>query len=402
MKLSEKTGNRPDLAASQNELSFQFRRRKEFDKAFDLSGKAVSNFLASGMPFHAMNALINQSTMYIVLRNYKTALETLAKATRLSPLWKNPNLYMRIYGLYSNVYRSLGDYKSAYEFEIICSSLQVEFFKNRINSQINEQSARFDLFVKEQKIREQQKKNEYNHRQIIFLVIISVALTLIFIFSLFYFRLRRQGAMKQKLIEAVVETETNERRRIARDLHDGLGPVLSAINHYFQAFLDAKPGTREAIQSRLQSVISEAIDEVSRISHNISPHVLEKHGLMTALNNLFAPLVAGGRYEIHFNFGIVEKLDPKIELTIYRCITELLNNTMKHAEATEITLRIRPEGDRLLIHYSDNGKGFIPAAGKKDGMGLSNITNRVESIGGTVLVLSSPNAGVAFNISLPV
>ncbi|MEI7663601.1 MAG: histidine kinase, partial [Bacteroidota bacterium] len=314
MELSKRTGNMRDLATSQNELSYQYILGKNYDKALDLAQQSVSNFLAAGLPFQAMNSLINLGNLYISKKDYHSALETLDNATRLSPLWKNRNLYMRIYQLYAIAFAGMGKFRDAYEFQNLFNLLRSEFYRDRMNSQIIEQSARYDLFVKEQKIREEQKKNEFNHRQIILLVIISITLTLAFVFSLFYFRLRRQGVLKQKLIEAVVETENNERRCIARDLHDGLGPVLSAINHYFQAFLDAKPENREAIGNRLQIVISEAIDEVSRISHNISPHVLEKHGLMTALNNLLAPLMANEKYEISFISKFEERLDPKIEL----------------------------------------------------------------------------------------
>jgi DNA-binding NarL/FixJ family response regulator len=146
--------------------------------------------------------------------------------------------------------------------------------------------------------------------------------------------------------------------------------------------VDAKPENREGIQARLQTVISEAIDEVSRISHNISPHVLEKHGLMTALNNLMAPLTAHGRYEVEFITALEQQPDPKTALTVYRCISELLNNTMKHADASRITLEIKAAGSHLLIRYADNGKGFDTARAKKTGMGLHNIHNRVESSGG--------------------
>ena len=401
MELSGRIGDKRDLAASQNELSYQYIRQKKYDKAFDLSRQSVTNFLAAGMTFHAMNSLINLSNLYIGKKDYHAALGSLEEATRLSPLWENRNLYMRIYGQYAIVNSATGNFKDAYEFQNLGDLLKGEFYRDRMNNQIIEQSARYDLFVKEQKIREEQKKNEFNHRQIILLIIISITLTLAFVFSLFYFRLRRQGALKQKLIEAVVETENNERRRIARDLHDGLGPVLSAINHYFQAFLDAKPEHSAAIRDRLQMVISEAIDEVSRISHNISPHVLEKHGLMTALNNLLAPLMANEKYEISFIAGFEERLDPKIELAVYRCITELINNTLKHAEATRISLDIGRRDGKLAIRYSDNGKGFTASSGQRVGQGIPNITNRVESFGGTLSVVSSPNAGISVDIIIP-
>lgn len=402
IELSKKTGDMCDLATSQNELSYQYILCKNYDKALDLSQKSVSNFLAAGLPFHAMNSLINQGNIYIRKKNYHSALESLDQSTRLSPLWKNRNLYMRIYEMYAIAFAGLGKYRDAYEFQNLYHLLRSEFYRDRMNDQIVEQSARYDSFIKDQKIREEQKKNEFNHRQIILLIILSIALTLAFIFSLFYFRLRRQGALKQKLIEAVVETENNERRRIARDLHDGLGPVLSAINHYFQAFLDAKPENRESIRNRLQMVISEAIDEVSRISHNISPHVLEKYGLIAALNNLLAPLIASEKYEIIFSSGFNERLDPKIELAVYRCITELINNTLKHAEATKISLDIGKSDGRLGILYTDNGKGFVASPGKRVGQGIPNITNRVESFGGTLSVVSSLNAGISVEISIPV
>ena len=401
MELSGRIGDKRDLAASQNELSLQYIQRKKYDKALDLSQKSVSNFLAAGMPFHAMNSLINLSNLYIGKKDYHAAFGSLEEATRLSPLWENRNLYMRIYQQYAIVNSAIGNFKDAYGFQNLFNLLRSEFYRDRMNSQILEQSARYDLFVKEQKIREEQKKNEFNHRQIILLILISIALTLAFVFSLFYFKLKRQGELKQQLIEAVVETENNERRRIARDLHDGLGPVLSAINHYFQAFLDAKPENREAIRNRLQMVISEAIDEVSRISHNISPHVLEKHGLITALNNLLAPLMANEKYEISFNSGFDERLDPKIELAVYRCITELITNTLKHAEATKISLAIGRKDGKLTIWYTVNGKGFTTSSGKRVGQGIPNITNRVESFGGTLLVVSSPNAGISVDITMP-
>ncbi len=401
MELSERIGDKRNLAASQNELSFQYIRRRKFDQALELSQQSVSNFLAAGMPFQAMNSLINLSNLYIGKKDYRSALESLDRATRLSSLQENRNLYMRIYGQYATVLAATGNFREAYEYQDKCNLLLSAFYKDRMNNQIIEQSARYDLFVKEQRIREEQKKNEYSHRQIILLIIISVTLTLAFVFSLFYYRLRREGALKQKLIEAVVETENNERRRIARDLHDGLGPVLSAINHYFQAFLDAKPENREAIRNRLQMVISEAIDEVSRISHNISPHVLEKHGLLTALNNLLAPLMANEMYEISFTSDFDNSVDPKIELAVYRSISELINNTLKHAEATRITLDIGRTDGKLEIRYSDNGKGFTASPGKHLGQGIPNITSRVESFGGTLSVISSPNAGISVDIKIP-
>jgi signal transduction histidine kinase len=225
--LAEKTGNKPDLAAAQNELSFQYTRRQDYNRALDLSHQAVSNFLAAGMHFQAMNVLINQSNIYVKKRDFRAAAGSLARATSLAPVWENRNLYMRIYLQYSTLYTAMDDCREAYGFLQLYLNLQNDFFKDRMNIQIVEQSARYDLFVKEQKIREEQKKNEYTRRQILLLAILTAVITLAFFVTYFYFRLSRKGAIRQKLVSAVLETETNERRRIARDLHDGIGPLLS-------------------------------------------------------------------------------------------------------------------------------------------------------------------------------
>ncbi|TSA27056.1 MAG: sensor histidine kinase [Bacteroidetes bacterium] len=400
--LSEKIDSKPNLAASQNELSFQFLRKKEYDKALDLSVKSVGNFIEAGKPFHAMNALINQSKIFFSKRDDASALRVIEEAMDMSGIEQNRNLYMRLYSQLATIHQLMGEYKEAFGLLQMGYQLQSDFFKDRIDRQINEQSAKYDLLTKEQKIKEEKEKNESRRRELLLLVIITVSLLVAFIVSLFYFRLKRQGAIRQKLIEAVAETETQERKRIARDLHDGLGPVLSAINHYFQAFLDAKPGEREAIQRRLQQVISDAIDEVSRISHNISPLLLENHGLITALNNFIAPLSKNSRITIRSISNLPERFDLKKELTVYRCITELLNNSMKHAGATQITVNITSREKMLYVSYSDNGKGFDPGLKKSAGMGLYNIQHRIESFGGMLVIESAPGKGVNVSIELPI
>lgn len=401
LAIALKTGDKPALATAQNELSLQYMLRKEYPKALELSKKSITGFQEAGMPYNAMNALVVQSNIYLKTGEFSNALGALNEATKLAPFHENRNLYMRIYRQYANVYAAKGQFKEAYEFQLLCNKLQNDFFSDRMNNQIVEQSARFDLFVKEQQLREEQKKNEFIHKQFILLVILIIAIILVFLILIFYFRMKRKGALKQKLMEAVVETENNERRRIARDLHDGLGPVLSAINHYFQAYLDAEPGNRKSIQTRLQMVISEAIDEVSRISHNISPHVLEKHGLLTALNNLFAPLSMHGSYEIVFDPGNFERAEPRIELALYRSIAELLNNTLKHARASRISLEMKVAGDQLHLHYSDNGIGFDISTRSREGMGFPNIASRVESSGGSLTIASNLNAGINVHITMP-
>ncbi|MBE0648174.1 MAG: sensor histidine kinase [Bacteroidales bacterium] len=400
--ISEKIDSKPNLAAAQNELSFQFLRRKEYDKALELSVKSVGNFLETGKTFHAMNALINQSYIYMAKKEYEHSLLAIEEAIDMSEVDQNRNLYLRLYSQFARICQLMGKYNDALELLRISYQLQSDFFKDRINLQINEQSAKYDLLVKEQKIKEAEGKNAFRQRQLVLLIIITVTLFIAFLTTLFYFRLKRKEIIRQKLMEAVAETEAQERKRIARDLHDGVGPVLSAINHYFQAFLDAKEADKQTIQTRLQQVISEAIDEVSRISHNISPHILENSGLVPALKSFIAPLSKNDRLKIDFDPGLTERFDLKKELTVYRCITELINNTMKHAGATQISLSVFCKERILYVIYSDNGKGFDPDSKNPEGMGLYNIRHRIESFGGRVSIESAYKKGTKTRIELPI
>jgi signal transduction histidine kinase len=399
--LSEKISSRSNLAFAQNELSFQLYRKKQYGKALELSLKAVTNFKEAGMSYSAMNALINQSNIYIGLNDPEFALRSVVDATSLCAIEENRNLYMRLYIQLASINSLLGNYMDAFDFMSIARLLQVDFFRDRIDMQINEQSAVYNLLIKEQKIKEEEQKNEFNKKQILFLILTLIVICIAFILSIFYLKSRRKEFIKQKLIEAVVETEAGERKRIARDLHDGLGPVLSAINHYFQAYVDARDADKQAIQTKIQQVISDAIDDVSRISHNICPHVLEMYGLNTALANFISSIESSSKIKVEFKSEFAERFERNKELTIYRCITELLNNTVKHSGANRITLDIYSREKLLQIIYTDNGKGFVASPGNSEGMGLYNIKNRVETFGGHLTMENILKLGVKVNMEIP-
>ncbi|MEI7590773.1 MAG: histidine kinase, partial [Deltaproteobacteria bacterium] len=146
--------------------------------------------------------------------------------------------------------------------------------------------------------------------------------------------LEREGLEKkiaqQKLLEAVILTEEEERKRLAADLHDGLGPVLAAIKLFFQAYLDAgDPVSRLPIKNRLEAVIDTAIQDVSRIAHNISPHILEQFGFVKALETFTNTLAASQAVGFTTDLGHIGRFDLKRELTLYRTLTELIHNTLK-------------------------------------------------------------------------
>ncbi|NVO04231.1 MAG: sensor histidine kinase [Bacteroidetes bacterium] len=210
--------------------------------------------------------------------------------------------------------------------------------------------------------------------------------------------------IQQKMIDTIILTEEKERKRIASDLHDGLGPVLSAINLYYQAYLDApEQESKIEIEIKLKEIIKTTIEDVSRISHNISPNVLENYGLIFALENFISHIAPNEniKFDLHFEkilrFGLIK------ELTLYRTITELLNNTFKHATASLISISITQQNELLKVLYKDNGKGFSvdEKMQNKSGMGLANIKSRIQSLNGTVKFESTIEKGTIVFIEIP-
>lgn len=182
-------------------------------------------------------------------------------------------------------------------------------------------------------------------------------------------------------IQATLDGETAERSRLARDLHDGLGSMLSVVKFSLPeiksgAMLEAVDVSR--FQKALQ-MLDESIGELRRVAHHMMPESLLRFGLKASLADFCdaIPSVA-----FHY-FGDEHRLPQQLETLIYRCVHELVNNALKHAQATEIGVQLVQEDRRLSFTVQDNGVGFDPEAAKS-GMGLQNVRQRIEAFGGVL------------------
>jgi len=208
---------------------------------------------------------------------------------------------------------------------------------------------------------------------------------------------------------ARVQAQEDERRRIAREIHDGLGQMLTAIKFNLEILEDMITVGQEG-QDRIhdmKGLLDDVMKEAREISHNLMPSVLDDFGLIPALQLLSEQFMNRTAVKSHFHTsGITERLDPQIEIGLYRIAQESLNNVAKHAEATEVNLQfIRyPEGIRLVIE--DNGKGItekpdIVRATGKGGMGLVSMRERAASFGGVLTIDSTPKSGTFITIEIP-
>jgi len=215
----------------------------------------------------------------------------------------------------------------------------------------------------------------------------------------------RQKEIDRKILQTIISTEEKERTRFAQDLHDDLGPLLSTAKLYIRSFETASdPKNKEFAISKSMKAIDEAIMSIKEIANNISPHILRNFGLISGINSLANKINDTKSVSIRFSTGISERFDENMESSLFRIVAELVNNTIKHASADKIYIDMNKTDSDLILIYSDDGIGFQieKALDKKMCRGLSNILNRVKSLGGETELDSAPDKGFNVFIRIPI
>lgn len=209
---------------------------------------------------------------------------------------------------------------------------------------------------------------------------------------------RDRQESEKRILNAIIQAEEKERRRLAKDLHDGLGPLLSTVKMAVSSLnhIEQDRKSREIIENT-DHVITEAIRSLKEISNNLSPHVLDNFGLASAIKAFSGKVSCAQTLKISFQSNMFDvRLDYNTEVVIYRVVCELINNTIKHADATNIDIELKRHNKLITLSYSDNGKGFDVnevLGGKSEGMGYSNIMSRIKSIKGMLSVESDKEKG---------
>jgi signal transduction histidine kinase len=241
-------------------------------------------------------------------------------------------------------------------------------------------------------------------------IVIAVLLVFLFFFVIIYQRrmiknqlvLRHLQDEKQiDLLNAVFETQESERKRLAEDLHDSVGQVLSAIKlnlHRLDKVIDTE-GPKSLLADTRQ-LTDECIQEIRNIIHNVLPPVLTDFGLIDALQALCDKLGQNTDIKITFTKNLADERFPsEIELTLYRMAQELFGNAVKHSRATAIQLLITKEDGWLVISFSDNGIGF-DMDNVTHGFGIKNLQSRAQLINGKIHTYTKPQAGTLTTIKV--
>lgn len=207
---------------------------------------------------------------------------------------------------------------------------------------------------------------------------------------------QQRNHLSKQLLSAVVRTEERSRSQFAKELHDGMGPLLSSAKMSLSAISTENMNKeQQEILASSRHMIDEAIRSVREISNNMSPQVLEDFGLSRGVHNFISRLQSFYDVEIEFRSGIHdERFDHNVEVVLYRVICELINNSLKHSGCKNIDISLLLKDSTIVLCYHDNGCGFDTTTAMSKGMGLSNITSRISSLNGDLQIESGIGKGL--------
>ncbi|MEI2708342.1 MAG: sensor histidine kinase [Chitinophagaceae bacterium] len=259
------------------------------------------------------------------------------------------------------------------------------------------------------------QKLENTKKSILLTVVGIVSVLLILLLYSYYrrYKLKREKQLQVEILaqqelatKAILEAEENERKRIASDLHDGVGQIMSAAKMNLSAMEAEIPfatDEQRKVYEKVLKLVDEGCKEVRSVSHNMMPNALVKAGLASAVKEFVNQIDARVVKTDFYTEGLDNKLEKNVETVLYRIIQECVNNVIKHAKATHLDISLIKDNDGVAVTIEDNGIGFDSSNKNNfNGIGLKNIQTRVEFLKGTVEWNSSVGKGTLVAIHIPI
>jgi len=389
------------------------------DKAIKLAEKLSDNYSLQEVIFEKYRILFKQ-------KNFAMAKKTLLQIIDQPEINTLATNKLKMTEALAEVNYANGDIKEAYNWIKKSKALSDSLNESKLKEDINALEIKYKNAENQKKIASlntEKKQNALiikNNKKTNFLLIAASFFLLISVILLyFYFRgykkLAEQRTInyKQKVAEleqkqqleiskAMLNAEEKERNRVARDLHDGLGGMLSGLKINLSNW--AKHREMQLHDVELQRIVNQldnSVTELRYIARNMMPQTLLKFGLETALKDLAESAMSK---HMHIDFqalNISKHIALEEQIIIYRVVQEILTNTLKHAQASEVVLQCSENKKRFYITVEDDGIGFDTSTYKK-GLGIENIKNRIAYLKGTFEIDSHPGNGTTINIEIPI
>jgi len=389
--------------------------------------EALQSFLSAkplrekiGDPFYIVSDMAEMGNLYAKLNKPQEGIAISKNALKIATDNKIDAKLPMIYSSLAANYEAGGNFKEATEVYKKISDLKDSAYANANPKALAEMQTKYETEKKERQIQVQKFRiirQKFLTGGAIGLLILGGLLG----YSQYKrYRSRQEIKLKNELMKqqqlatrAVLEAEEKERQRIAKDLHDSIGQMMSAAKMNLSAFeseIKFEDKEQQLAFEKIIQLVDESCKEVRNVSHNMMPNALLKNSLASAIREFIDKLPARAgtdgdqkSLQVHlYTEGLEDRLDSNLETVFYRVIQECVNNVIKHSAATTLDISLIKDKDGITATIEDNGAGFNTSDQEKfNGMGLKNIITRIEYLKGTVEFDSTPGKGTLVALYVP-
>ena len=405
--------NEASILTDRNKLDESIRKYKEIIKLSSSVAPSLLSYIYSGLGAAELKEnMFNDAEMH------------LTKAIKMGEDAGEKTGLRDSYLLMSNVKKAQADFKSALFYREKYEQLNDTLTSKAVNKDIHQLEAKYNTVKKDSKIAQQQlaiarTKNIIQRKNAVNVALIAaLAFLLILGFLIYRNILNRQKLLrkneelkKEKIrelekerkliaVQSVLKGEEEERNRLARDLHDGVGGLLWGIKLSMSTMKGNVFLPEESARSfsNVIAQLDQSIAELRRVSHNMMPEALIKFGLKEALENYCESVNHSKQIQVRVQtYGMETRMEQSVEIVIYRIIQELLTNVIKHAEAEKVLIQLVCGDDKFNLTVEDDGKGFDTKE-TSVGAGLANIKARAAYLNGSVDIVSQKGEGTSVHV----
>lgn len=359
--------------------------------------------------------------IYKELNRFNQALAYLRTGLSISRQIRHRENTRDAYNFLAQTFARTHRYDSAYHFQRLYDQLADSIVNEKSRLEIEQVMASYSLEKKDaeiaaltqQKLLSEAEASRERLTRNAMVIILVFSLALVYLLYTRY-RLKQKNnfqlemhRQQNNMFNAIAAVQDQERKRIAQDIHDTLGSILSTAKlrlSGMEAFTGRMhPHEKDHFQNVI-GLLDEAVAELRNISQNIMPATLSRLGLVAALQNLFDRISSYSGIKIQYTVhGINGRLEEAVEIIIYRVVLELINNVVKHARASNVTVQLIQYSDHINVTVEDDGIGFdlAEARKRKNGIGLDNIVSRLEYLRGKIEIDTLPGQGTSIVMDFP-
>lgn len=388
-------------------LADHYKRLHQYENAIQFGLKSLHYTLKLANPYDIADIKRRLGDLYLLSgkpdKSNAFYLEAIAISEKIKATEISENIYTSLHKLHAGT----GEFKLAYKYQALAQQYQDSILGEKELKAINELELKYQTLEKDKELAQQQLQLEKSRQYIIYSFGAALIAFLLVALLVVYYNYKRKSHYRQlktvqqeneiQVLQAWVKGEEKERTRIAHNLHDEIAGILAAAKMHMNALeIQAQEINSHSGYHKVLDLLNQASVSVRKTAHNLMPEVLMHHGLDKALRRFCTNISNEELLVVNYDsLGRIRRFPADFELSIYRIVQELMNNTLKHSKATAVLIQLSFHIEVLSITIEDNGIGFKKTNFPLEGMGLNSLFSRVNALKGKIDINSEEGQGVS-------